>query len=90
MFNISHLSLIKLSSAENFKVTRAATRILDVRFFLFLHRMENKLNYSAVSGASTSIISLLSSPAMQRFSSLLIGDEKSNKLWVQRGGRTAF
>lgn len=39
--------------------------------------MQNKLNYSAVSGAGVSIISLLLSPAMQYFSLLLIGDEKN-------------
>nr|CBN81328.1 Uncharacterized protein [Dicentrarchus labrax] len=54
-------------------------RVGENSSFFFLHRMKNKFNYSLVSGMSMSIISLLLSPAMQYFSSLLIGDEKSSK-----------
>lgn len=52
--------------------------------------MKNKFNYSLVSGAGVSIISLLLSPVRQYFSSLLIGDEKSSEPWVQAGRALLF
>lgn len=52
--------------------------ILSARLFP-TRWMANKFNYSVVSGASMSVISLLLSSLMQYFSSLLIGDEKSSK-----------
>lgn len=63
--------------------------ILHARLFLPCW-LANKFNYSVVSGESMSVISLLLSPVMQYFSSLLIGDEKSSELWVQSERESCF
>ena len=58
--------------------------------FISLCQIKNNFNYSFVSAASLSIISLLLSPVMQCFSSLLIGDEISSELWVQQEKELLF
>lgn len=88
--SLSPIGNFKITSSNNLQLHLKDSRHKPTAFFFSLHRMENKLNNSTVSGVSMSIISLLPSPVMQYFSSLLIGDEKSSKLWVQSEGELLF